>query len=308
MNGFCHLNLHTDRSQFVGMIKPREVVSWCKQYGLGAAAVTDHDNICAAVELYKHCKAQGIKPIYGMEVSICSDKTKRERGTNNLVLLAKTHEGFKNLIILATISGMYFYYRPRIDMADVREYSEGLIALTACLNGLTAHKFFTGGQDGLRAEFLNLRTIFGDDLYLEVQPTAKEAQRVYNHACVMLANDPGVCAKLVATGDPHYLAEDDRNFHEHLMRIKVIGSKGGEWTYPFPGSYHMRTYDEMVDAFADLHGYDVMAETAFRNAMERPQKIVDTIDSFDIKEGIKIPTSLYESVPHTLRVHRYTAT
>lgn len=287
--GFCHLNLHTDRSQFVGMIKPAEIVDWCVRHGLSAAAITDHDNMCAAVELYKNCKKHGIKPIYGMEVSICPDKTRKERGTKNLILLAKNLVGFKNLITLATLGGMYFYYRPRVDLADVHKYSDGLIGLTACLNGLTAQQFFIGGEEGLRECFMDLRKVFWEGLYLEVQPTAKDAQRAYNDACVSLAEEDER-VKLVATGDPHYLNKEDRDFHEHFMRIKVIGSKDGEWKYPFPGDYHVRTWDEMVEAFADLHGYDVTAVPSWKAAMERPQEIVDSIDRFDIKEGVKIPT------------------
>ena len=288
--GFCHLNLHTDRSQFVGMIKPAEIVDWSKRHGLSAVAITDHDNMCAAVDLYKQCKAQNLKPVYGMEVSICLDKTRKERGTKNLVLLAKNRVGFKNLIKLSTISGMYFYYRPRIDMSDLREHGEGIIALTACLNGLTAGKFFTGGEEALLDEMKSLEDVFGDNLYLEVQPTAKDPQRVYNEACAKLAEE-NEWIKLVATGDPHYFKIEDRDFHEHFMRIKVIGSKEGEWKYPFVGNYHVRTYEEMVEEFADLHGYDVTAMPELKAALERPQEIVDSIDWFDIKDGVKIPTS-----------------
>jgi len=272
------------------MIKPAEIVDWCKRHGLGAAAITDHDNMCAAVELYKNCKKHKLKPVYGMEVSVCPDKTKKERGTKNLVLLAKNMEGFKNLVILATIGGMYFYYRPRIDRNDLYKYGEGLIALTACLNGLTAAGFFTYGDDGLYSEWVDLYELFGEDLYLEVQPAAKDAQRAYNEACGQLAGKESD-VKMVATGDPHYLNRDDRLFHEHFMRIKVIGSKDGEWRYPFPGDYHVRNHDEMVEAFADLHGYDVTALPQFNSAINhRPNEIVESIDTFDIKEGVKIPT------------------
>ena len=185
---------------------------------------------------------------------------------------------------------MYFYYRPRIDLDDVHRYSEGLIGLTACLNGLTARRFFVDGILGMWDEFALLQNIFWDDLYLEIQPTSKDAQRIYNEACREMAERHDDI-KLVVTGDPHYMKKEDREFHEHLMRIKVIGSKEGEWKYPFVGDYHVRTYDEMVEQFAELHGYDVTAVPIFKAALDRPQEIMDSVERFDIKEGVKIPTS-----------------
>ncbi len=281
-----HLNLHTDRSQNVGLIKPAQLVEWCVANGLTAAAITDHNNMCAAIELYSRCKKAGIKPIYGMEVSVCADKTRRERGSSNLVLLAKNRVGFRNLITLATVGSMYFYYRPRIDWSDLAKYGDGLIALTACMYGLTAKAFFTGGQEGFFTVWHDLYAIFSDDLYVELEPTAKDTQRVYNDFCVKELQGKG--GKLVVTGDPHYFAKDDREFHKVFMKLKVV-DKGGTWTYPFAGDYHLRTRDEMVEQFAELHGYDVTAVPAWKRAFDMPNEIAEGIEHFDIQEGVRLP-------------------
>jgi DNA polymerase-3 subunit alpha len=282
-----HLNLHTDRSQNVGLIKPKQLVEWCVKQGIGSAAITDHDNMCAAIELYDACKKAKIKPIYGMEVSVCADKTRRERGSSNLVLLAKNREGFRNLIALATVGSMYFYYRPRIDLTDLSKYGEGLIGLTACLYGLTAKAFFTGGEEAFQRSYDELHAIFGNDLYLEMQPAAKDTQRVYNNFCIKHAKANGT--QLVITGDPHYYAIDDRHFHEMFMRLKVM-DKDGKWVYPFAGDYHLRTWDEMHTQFADLHGYDVSMVPEFKQAFEMPESIAAGIDCYDVREGVRLPT------------------
>lgn len=284
---FLHLNLHTDRSQYVGLITPEQLVDWAKRAGLSAVAVTDHDNIGAAVQLYKHCKKERLKPIYGMEASVCNDKKKRERGTNNLVLIAKNRTGFRNLITLATLGSMYFYYRPRIDYGDLKKYGEGLIALTADQYGLPFIYYVREHEAGLLAAWTQLHDIFGDDLWLEIEPPPRDVQRSYNQACLDMAADGKV--KLVATGDPHYLSPDDREFHEHFMRIKVIQGRE-EWRYPFVGPYHLRGYDEMVEQFGELHGYDITALPHGAAALQAPLEIAESIESFDIKEGVKIPS------------------
>ena len=282
-----HLNLHTDRSQNVGLIKPKQLVDWSVKQGISAACITDHDNMSAAIELYTACNKAKIKPIYGMEVSVCADKTRRERGSSNLVLLAKNREGFRNLITLATVGSMYFYYRPRIDITDLAKYGDGLIALTSCLYGLTAKAFFTGGQEAFQRSYDELHAVFGKDLYLEMQPAAKDTQRVYNTICIDHSRKHGT--QLVVTGDPHYFAADDREFHEMFMRLKVVDNDG-KWEYPFAGDYHLRTWHEMEYQFADLHGYDVSMVPEFKQAFEMPESIAAGIDHYDVREGVRLPT------------------
>ena len=285
---FCHLNLHTDRSLMRGMIKPAHLVEWSKTNGVKVAAVTDFGNLSAAPELYKACKGTVVKPIYGMEVYIAPDKTDRKPGAHTIVLLAKNKAGFKNLVKLATIGAMYFYYIPRIDMGDLAVCSEGVVALTGDLRGLAAAKFFSeqqGGLDSLRNTYTD---IFGDDVYWELEPVLSDSQRVYNEFLVNWSlNTPGV--KLILTGDPHYMRVEDAVLHETFTAIKNWRNPG--WEYSFRGPYHVRTRDEMVAQMAELHGYDVSYSPGYKEAFAAPDEIIDKVEEFDIREGVKIPSA-----------------
>lgn len=269
-----------------GMIKPAALVAWCERHGVRAAAVTDYGNMSAAVELYKACKGTNVMPIYGMEVNVVPDKTMKVKGAYRMILLARNRDGFKNLCTIATVGSMFYYYIPRIDIAVLEEYGEGLIGITGDIGGVAAEAFFAKQNDGLLELNGRLAPLFGDHLYFEIEPVPTESQRVLNDAIVSLAADGKL--KIVATGDPHYMSESDRELHENMMAIKQVRNPG--WVYPMKGPYHVRTHEEMVAGFADLHGYDVSYSPGFKDALEAPNAIIDTIESFDLRENVKIPS------------------
>ena len=284
---FVHLNCHSDRSYGRGFIKPAELVALYKERGAEAACITDYGNMNAAVQLYNACRKHELTPIFGMEVNMTDDKGAKKQEKQGLVLLAKNRVGFENLTKLATIGAMYFYYVPRIDLAALRDHAEGLIALTGDMYGVMAHAYFAKRDEGIEEIYEVYSDIFGDDLYFEIETVPTEAQRMLNEGLVNAA-DVTPSMKLVATGDPHYLREQDRDLHEAVMRGKNFNNQA--WEYPFKGPYHVRTREEMLQGFSELHGYDVSNSEAFLPAFRNVNEIIGRIERFDLREGTRVPS------------------
>jgi len=284
---FCHLNLHTDRSIMRGMIKPAALVDWCKRNGVKAAAVTDYGNMSAVIELYKACKDTDVMPIYGMEINLVEDKSEKDKKSTRMILLAKNRAGFKNLLTIATIGSMYFYYIPRVDIDVLAQHGDNLIALTGDIDGIAAQAFFRSREDGLMEVYDELSAIFGDDVYFEIEPVPSEPQRILNEAIVDMFKQTSGIMQIVATGDPHYLNESDRHLHENVMAIKQVRNPG--WIYPMKGPYHVRTREEMIAQFSELHERDITNELGFKDALDAPDEIISKIERFDLREGVKIP-------------------
>ena len=269
-----------------GLIKPAELVAHCAQNGLKAACITDYGNLNAAVQLNKACQAHGLLPIFGMEVNLVADMGAKKQERESLVLLAKNRTGFYNLVKLATIGAMYFYYIPRVDLATVREHAEGLIALSSDINGVAAHAYFRAREKGLEEVFETYAGIFGDDFYFELEPVPTESQRVLNEGILECAElTPSM--RVVATGDPHYLIKEHADMHRALMRAKNFRNQA--WEYPFKGPYHVRSRDEMFAGFSELHGLDAPSSESFREPMAAPDEIVSKVEAFDLREGTKVP-------------------
>jgi len=281
---FLHLNCHSDRSIGRGMIRPSKLASVYAERSVGAACITDYGNMSAAVQLNNACITNDLQPVFGMEVNLVPDRKDKKPGYQSLVLLAKNRTGFFNLVKLATIGAMYFYYVPRVDFDIISQHAEGLIASTSDINGVAAHAFFARKHDGIAALYEQYGDVFGDDLYWEIQPVPTESQRVFNEALVECAY--GVDSmRLLATGDPHYLNKQDAELHQNFCRIKNFRNPG--WEYPFKGDYHVRTREEMQTGFDELHGVGMEGIT---EALDQPQRILETIESFDLREGTKVPS------------------
>ena len=188
-----------------------------------ALAVTDHGNVYAAIEFYNECKAAGIKPIIGCEVYVAPrsrfDKSgKQDLSPYHLILLCKNEEGYKNLCKL--VSRAYtegFYNRPRIDFELLKEYSGGLVCMSACLAGEVARNLSNGDYDGAKETALRYKALFGGDYYIEIQDHGLAEQRQILPYQYRLAGELGI--GLCATNDCHYINKTDARAQKLLMCI-----------------------------------------------------------------------------------------
>ncbi len=228
---FVHLHLHTQYSLLDGAIKIEDLVKKAKEIGYEAVGISDHGNLFGSLHFYKTLKAEGIKPIIGMEAYFTtgsrfdrrtkgSEDNITDRHNHHLILIAKDDEGLKNLMKLSTLAYREgFYYKPRIDYELLEKYGKGLIALTACLKGVPTH-YASIGEIAKAEEWVKkFKDIFGDDLYLELQSNDMSEQETANRNLIEIAKKLGV--KLIATNDSHYLNPSDREAHTVLMAIQM---------------------------------------------------------------------------------------
>ncbi|MDD6094932.1 MAG: DNA polymerase III subunit alpha, partial [Clostridia bacterium] len=225
MDGFVHLHLHSEYSLLDGACRISEIPKAAKRAGHTAVALTDHGVMYGAVAFYKACNKEGIKPIIGCEVYVApSSRYKKEMtsdGTSNhLVLLVKNETGYKNLIYMVSegfLTG--FYSKPRIDMELLREHHEGLVALSACLGGYIPKHIVSGDIEGAEKNALEMKQLFGEDFYLEIQDHGIPEQKSVNDAIYAISRKYGI--GLVATNDIHYLKKSDSEAQAILMCIQT---------------------------------------------------------------------------------------
>jgi len=257
---FVHLHVHTEYSLLDGACRISDLVKAAAHQGSGAVAVTDHGNLFAAIEFYQAAVAAGIKPILGYEAYVAPGR-RQDRETlpgsqdagYHLVLLAADERGYRNLLRLATTAYLDgFYYRPRIDKQVLAEHAEGLIGLSACLQGEIPRRLLAGDEDGARRAVAQYREILGpENFYLEVQDHAIEDERRARPMLVGLAREMGV--SLVATNDVHYLSVDDTRAHDVLLCINTgkLLSDANRMRYR-EREFHLKTHEEMQSRFPDL--------------------------------------------------------
>lgn len=224
---FTHLHVHSHYSLLDGLPKIPDLVARAKELGMDSLALTDHGVLYGAIEFYKACKAQDIKPIIGIETYVAPNGMGNKRPNiddlrYHLILLAKNDEGYRNLLALSTKAHLEgYYYKPRIDLKLLREHGNGLIGLSACLGGeiprLLMGNRTTDAENSLR-EYKN---IFGKgNFYLEVQNHPKiPEQGKLNSLLIDLARKTDT--PLVATGDIHYLYKEDSEAQDVLMAINT---------------------------------------------------------------------------------------
>lgn len=227
MADFVHLHVHSEYSFLDGMCKPAVLAARVRERGMSACALTDHGGLFGAVEFYKACLAEGIKPIIGCEVYVAPEgrfvKKTGPRGEAgyHLVLLVMEAEGYRNLVKLSTKSYLEgFYYKPRVDKDLLAEHSRGLVALSACMQGEVAQHVLAGSRHQAAAAAATYAEIFGkENFFLELQDHGlPEEQRVVR-ALVELAGDLNL--GLVATNDVHYVDAADARAHDVLLCIQT---------------------------------------------------------------------------------------
>ncbi len=256
---YVSLHLHTEYSLLDGAVRIDELVEKAVQYKMPAVAITDHGNLFGAIEFYKKSIDAGIKPIIGCEVYVAQG-SRLDRGKENgkgsyfhLILLAKDMDGYKNLVSLVSKAYLEgFYYRPRIDMDLLEQYSGGLIALTSCLKGEVPYYLQRDMIDNAREAALRYKHILGPgNVYLELQDNGIPEQIAVNRKLIELSKELNI--KLVATNDTHYLKKEDSVAHDILLCIQT-----GKTVYDTDrmrfktNGLYFKSPDEMKAAFSEV--------------------------------------------------------
>ncbi|MCL2028371.1 MAG: DNA polymerase III subunit alpha [Bacteroidales bacterium] len=279
---FTHLHVHTQYSILDGQADVGKILARAKELEMNALAITDHGSMFGVFDFHSQAKKMGIKPIIGCEFYVTNGsrfekKHADESGSNHLVLLAKNLEGYQNLCRLCSLGYKEgFYYRPRIDKEILRQYSKGLICLSACLGGeipklLNADK--PERAENVVQEFLE---IFGDDFYLEMQDHGLEDQKRVNLLLIELSKKHNI--KIVASNDIHFVNKNDFTAHQILVCLNT-GKKFGEQSQmTYTGEEYLKSEDEMLALFSD-----------YPKAIVNTQDVVEKIEIFDIKRNVILP-------------------
>lgn len=224
--GFVHLHVHSHYTLLTALPTPDDLLKRAAECGMTSLALTDTSAMYAAVEFYSHAKDLGIKPILGAEVWVSKDlrsknNTAEDRRRNQLVLLVKNETGYKNLMKIISIAQLEgFYYKARTDKALLRQYHEGLIALSGSLQGEVPAETLYGNVERAKAVALEYQEIFGPgNFYLEIQPHLDyENQMIANQGLVQISRETGI--PLVATNDVHYIRPEDSETQDVLLAIR----------------------------------------------------------------------------------------
>jgi DNA polymerase-3 subunit alpha len=219
---FVHTHVHSHYSLLDGASQVEDLVAAAAKAGQPALALTDHGNLCGAISFYKACKAAGIKPLVGLEAYLAPksrfDRAKNPVSAHHLILIAMNQTGYRNLIKLSSRSFTEgFYYVPRLDKELLAAHHEGIIAQSACLSGEPCYYLRNGDVARATAAAGEMKAIFGDRYYLELQRNGCDGQEEVNQGLVRIARELRI--PLVATNDVHYVDEDDRAAHEVHMCI-----------------------------------------------------------------------------------------
>lgn len=271
---FTHLHVHTHYSLLDGLPKIDELLDCVKSLGMDSVAITDHGVMYGAVEFFKKAKEKGVKPIIGVEVYMAQEgMTQMRPGIDDkryhLILLAKNETGYRNLVKLVTKAELEgFYYKPRIDDELLAQHAEGLIALSACLQGRIPRLLLNKNPKAAEELALKYENLFGKgNFYLELQyhEHIPEQQKV-NEGLIALSKKTGI--PLVCTNDSHYLRPDDAEAQDILMLINTgADPKDPERLSMRMDDFSLKTPDKMAEDFKDVP-----------EALENTQKIVEACD------------------------------
>ena len=255
MSQFSHLHLHTQYSLLDGAIRVKDLFNKVHELGMNTVAVTDHGNMFGAIDLYTEAKAKDIKLVFGCETYVASsDRHDRTNRRNyHLILLAQNEVGYKNLSFLNSKGYLEgFYYNPRIDKQLLRDHSEGLIGLSACLGGEIAQTLEKSGVAAAEETAKEYASMFAPgDFFLELMPTPTPEQNTLNGELVRMGKKLGI--PLVATNDCHYVNRTDAQAHDVLMAIQTGKSLKDEKRLKHQvDSYYMKSPSEMDAHFKDV--------------------------------------------------------
>ena len=254
---FTHLHVHTEYSLLDGSSKIKEIVARAKELGMDSIAITDHGVMYGVIDFYRAAREIGIKPIIGCEVYVAPgsrfDKeiSSGEDRYNHLVLLAENNTGYRNLSKIVSkgfVEG--FYYKPRVDLEVLREYHEGVIALSACLAGEIPKYLAQGFYDEACKAAKRFVEIFGEDnFFLELQDHGISTQKYVNQQLVRMSRELNI--PLVCTNDVHYTYASDAEAHDILLCIQTQKKVADEDRMRYEGGqYYCKSPEEMAELFS----------------------------------------------------------
>ncbi len=272
MSNFVHLHVHSEFSLLDGACRIKDLIPKVKELGQKAVAITDHGVMYGVIDFYKECKKAGIKPIIGCEVYVAprrmSDKQNRiDNSPYHLVLLCKNETGYNNLIKLVSLGFIEgFYSKPRIDFEALKKHSEGLICLTACLAGEIPRLLQKGDYIIAKDRLMAYKSVFGEDLYIELQNHNIKEQIEILPSLIRLANETGV--KTVATNDSHYVNKEDSKTQAVLIAVQTnttIDNPSMEFT---TNEFYIKSEEEMLEAVGVKEAVYNTAEVAEKCNLE----------------------------------------
>lgn len=254
---FTHLHTHTEFSLLDGACRIEQLVCKAKSLGMQSLAITDHGNMYGAVNFYKACKKEGIKPIIGCEVYVAPrtrfDKEKvLDKDYNHLILLCENETGYKNLINMVSKGFTEgFYFKPRIDHDLLEKYHEGLICLSACLAGEIPQALLQKDYEKAKSTALWYNEVFGDgNYYLEMQNHGLPEQLTVNEGVKRLSRETGI--PLIATNDVHYIEKEDAKIQQVLICIATNHVIGDDTGLEFHADeFYLKSEQEMGELFGD---------------------------------------------------------
>lgn len=295
---FAHLHLHTEYSLLDGAIRIGDIVKLCENLDMPAIAITDHGNMYGAYKFNKEIvsynnkvdkfnsdpthteKKEHIKGIIGCEFYCCPDHTQKlgRNETSHLILLAKNMKGYQNLCRLNSIAFIDgFYYKPRIDYKLLEQYHEGLICLSACINGDIPKLILARRYDEAEELALKLKNMFGDDFYFEVQNHGMPEELAVRTKLREMGQKLGI--KLVGTNDCHYVKKEDAEMQEVLMCISTKKTLDDPNRMKFNApEYYVKSRREMEEALS-----------GFEDALDNTLEIADKCEQIVLEKGDLIP-------------------
>ncbi len=326
---FVHLHVHSEYSLLDGLSKIKKLVKKAKEQEMNSLALTDHGVMYGTIEFYKECTKEGIKPLIGMEGYIVNRDLhdKSGKGENNhLLLLAKNHEGYKNLMKLSSIAQVEgFYYRPRFDKETLKKYSSGLIATSTCPKGEVGQLLIDGNYEEAKKAVEWYADLFGpENYYLEIQrhfyqdyfdsvknqpkilsklQDMVKTEKVWIDGIVKLSRELGL--PLVATNDAHYINQTDATAQDALVCISTGKNVSDveRIRYIDTPTFFLRSGEDMQNIFPD-----------YPDAISNTQKVADLCDvqielgkwhfpKLELPEGKDAATTLKDLVAERIADH-----
>ncbi|CZR74992.1 DNA polymerase III subunit alpha [Clostridioides difficile] len=297
---FAHLHVHTEYSLLDGFSRVKKLIKRAKELNMSSIAITDHGCMFGVIDFYKTAIKEGIKPIIGCEVYTAA-RGLRDKDPNydkyqgHLVLLAKNMEGYKNLIKIVSTSYVEgFYYKPRVDMEELKKHNKGIIALSACLAGDVARALMNRNYEKAKQFAIDYRDIFGEEnFFLEIQDHNLPEQKEVNSGLVKLSKETGI--PLVATNDVHYVNKEDSKIHDVLMCIQMGKTLNDPNRMRFGSDeFYLKSREEMEELFPyALEAIDNTVKIADMCNVEFDFNTIH-LPKYDVPEGYTPETYLRE--------------